>query len=75
MAAKVSTVKPSKKSPRGFLSGYFHNLQPKEARERYVKKLGFVDGHDPYEIPRQEWLDNLESWQLLLRKLKWVYMI
>ena len=25
-----------------------------------MKKLGFVDGHDPYEISKREWIDDLE---------------
>ena len=50
MIAKVSAAEPSKKSSRAFLSRYFDILQSKEARERYLKKLQFVDGHDLYEI-------------------------
>ena len=26
-----------------------------------MKKLGFVDGHDPYEIPKREWIDDLSG--------------
>ena len=38
-----------------FLSGHFDILQPKEARERYLKKLQSIDGHDPYEIGLTIW--------------------
>ena len=39
------------------------SLRPKEGgRERYVMKLGLVDEHDPHEIPKREWIDDLESW-------------
>ena len=58
MTAKVSAAEPSKKSSRAFLSRYFDILQSKEARERYLKKLQFVDGHNLYEI------NSLTIWNL-----------
>jgi len=47
---------------RGFLSGYFDGLQQTERKERYSAKLKDINGQDPYEIPKNEWPDDLESW-------------
>ena len=47
----------TRKSSGDFISRYFDIPQSKEARERYKKKLQFVDEpHDPYEFPRQDGL-------------------
>ncbi|KAL9963240.1 hypothetical protein ACROYT_G032420 [Oculina patagonica] len=47
---------------RGFLPGYFDSLKQKECRERYAAKLNDINGQDPYEIPRKEWLDDFDTW-------------
>jgi len=47
---------------RGFLPGYLEGLQQKEAKERYAEKLKDIAGQDPYEIPRNEWIDDVDSW-------------
>ena len=47
---------------RGFLPGYFEGLQLKETKERYLEKLKDIAGQDPYEIPRNEWIDDVDSW-------------
>lgn len=46
---------------RGFLPGYFEGLQLKDAKERYLEKLKDIDGEDPYKIPRNEWIDDVDS--------------
>ena len=55
MAAKATTK-------RGLLPGYFENLQQKESKERYLEKLKSIEGQDPYEIPRKEWIDDVDCW-------------
>ena len=47
---------------RGFLPGYLEGLQQKESQERYAEKLKDIAGQDPYEIPRNEWIDDVDSW-------------
>lgn len=47
---------------RGFLPDYFDGLQLKETKERYLEKLKDVAGQDPYEIPRNQWIDVVDSW-------------
>ncbi|XP_044169839.1 uncharacterized protein LOC114950648 [Acropora millepora] len=47
---------------RGFLPGYFEGLQLKESRQRYLEKLKDVNGEDPYEVLRNEWTDDVDSW-------------
>ena len=55
MAAKATTK-------RGLLPGYFESLQQKESKERYLEKLKSIEGQDPYEIPRKEWIDDVDCW-------------
>ena len=31
-------------------------------RERYCKKLSVTGGVDPYEVPRNEWMDDVDLW-------------
>ena len=47
---------------RGFLPGYFDGLGLKEVKDRYSAKLNDVEGRDPYEIPRNAWVDDVDSW-------------
>ena len=44
---------------RGFSPGYLEGLQQKESKERYAEKLKDIAGQDPYEIPRNEWIDDI----------------
>ena len=55
MAAKASTK-------RGMLPGYFESLQEKQSMERYLEKLKSIEGQDPYEISRKEWIDDVDCW-------------
>ena len=55
MAAKAS-------AKRGLLSGYFESLQEKESKERYLAQLKSIQGQDPYEISRKEWIDDVDCW-------------
>ena len=55
MAAKAS-------SKRGLLPGYFESLQEKQSIERYLEKLKSIEGQDPYEISRKEWIDDVDCW-------------
>ena len=47
---------------RGFLPGYFEGLQFKDSKLRYLEKVKNINGEDPYEIPRNEWIDDVHSW-------------
>ena len=58
MAAKATTK-------RGLLPGYFENLQQKESKERYLEKLKSIEGQDPYEIPRKEWINSCLKFQII----------
>ena len=50
----MSSMAEKKKT---MLGGYFLSLQDKDGRARYIEKLKAIGEVDPYEIPRQEWLD------------------
>ena len=55
MAAKANTK-------RGIFPGYFESLKQKESKERYIEKLKSIEGQDPYEISRKEWIDDVDCW-------------
>ena len=55
MAAKANTK-------HGILPGYFESLQQKESEERYIEKLKSIEGQDPHEISRKEWIDDVDCW-------------
>ena len=44
------------------LGGYLAALRDREGRERYCKKLSVTGRVDPYEVPRNEWMDNVDLW-------------
>ena len=44
------------------LPNYFSSLSSKESRDRYLNKLCYISGKDPYEIPRVEWIDDVDKW-------------
>ena len=45
-----------------FLHGYFSNIVDDATRARYLEKLGYIDGKDPYEILETDWNDDVDSW-------------
>ena len=45
---------------RGLLPGYFESMQQKESKERYLEKLKSIEGQDPDEISRKEWIDDVD---------------
>ena len=45
---------------RGFLRGYASTIVDTECKQRYAEKLMLINGHDPYEIRREEWEDNID---------------
>ena len=44
------------------LGGYLAALQDREGRERYCNKLSVTGGVDPYEVPSNEWMDDVDLW-------------
>lgn len=47
---------------KSLLPGYFASLANVESKERYKSKLSFITGRDPYEIPREDFKDDVELW-------------
>jgi hypothetical protein len=45
---------------KGFLPGYKESIEDTKARERYSQKLTYINNVDPYEIPKDQWLDDVE---------------
>ena len=52
---RMSSAKP-------LLGGYSGGIQDERSRERYKEKLKLIDDQDPYELPRNEWKDNVDLW-------------
>ena len=47
---------------KGLLPDYYSNLTCEDAKKRYREKLTLIKSLDPYEIPKNEWLDDTEKW-------------
>ena len=45
---------------RGLISAYYTTIADVDSKKRYVDKLDLVNGIDPYEIPRNEWQNNVD---------------
>ena len=50
----------SRKKP--FLPGYSSSLTDEGSKKRYRDKLEMINGMDPYETTRNEWLDDVDLW-------------
>ena len=44
------------------LGGYFSALKDVDGKKRYQDKLKLLEGLDPYETTRSEWLDDVDLW-------------
>ena len=44
------------------LGGYFASMQDPNGKARYLDKLRILDGFDPYESDRSQWLDDVDLW-------------
>lgn len=44
------------------LGGYFSAMKEVEGKKRYQDKLKLIDGIDPYETDKSEWLDDVDLW-------------
>ena len=40
----------------------FRGFQLRESEKRYLEKTKDVNGEDPYEIPRNTWTNDVDSW-------------
>ena len=47
---------------RLLLNGYFSSMRDQDAKKRYLHKLSFIGGLDPYETERKEWKDDVDLW-------------
>ena len=47
---------------KGLLPDYYSHLTCEDAKKRYREKLTLIKSLDPYEIPKNEWLDDTEKW-------------
>ena len=52
----------TKNKNKGFLPGNLNTIQCTQSKERYVAKLAYSNGEDPYEIPKSLWEDDINIW-------------
>ena len=46
----------------GLLPDYQDSIKNPLDKKRYLEKLAYINGEDPYVIPREEWMDNVDCW-------------
>lgn len=44
----------------GFIPRYASTIEDAESEQRYADKLRLISVHDPYELPGEEWQDNID---------------
>ena len=49
-------------SKKKLLPGYFVSMQDSDGKGRYIDKLSVLEGFDPYESERSQWLDDVDLW-------------
>ena len=59
----------------GFLPNYFNSLASDTAKRRYMDKLKLAEGADPYEVPKNEWKDDIDLWPAITHVHVCVYLI
>ena len=52
----------SMSASKPLLGGYSGEIRDKKGKERYREKLQLIGGQDPYELPRNEWKDDVDLW-------------
>ena len=53
---------PKTMAASGLLPSYQESIKSVEDKKRYLEKLAFIGGDDPYSIPTEEWQDDVASW-------------
>ena len=64
-----------KTAQRRFILGYASTIADAECKQRYSEKLSLINGHDPYELPREEWQDNMDMWPAITYVHVCMYLI
>ena len=44
------------------LPGYLATLKDQKGKQRYLEKLKILDGVDPYEVSKSDWMDDVDLW-------------
>lgn len=63
------------KAEKCFKPGYADTIQDANSKERYTEKLSLINGTDPYEVPRDEWEDNIDTWPAITYVHVCMYLI
>ena len=49
--------------------------RPESKKKRYSEKLKVIDGMDPYEIPRESWIDDVDLWPAITQIHVGLYLL
>ena len=60
---------------RGLIPAYYTTIADVDWKKRYADKLDLVNGINPYEIPRNEWHDNVDLWPAITHVHVCMYLI
>ena len=71
MVDKMTT----KTGKKGLLPGYASTIVESECKQRYADRLMLMSGHDPYEIPKEEWQDSIDMWPAITYVHVCMYLI
>ena len=52
----------SRTTVNSLLPGYLATLKEQKGKQRYLEKLKILDGVDPYEISKSDWIDDVDLW-------------
>ena len=55
--------------------GYAKAISDAQSRQRYVDKLGLLDGTDPYELAWKNFKDNISKWPAITYVHVCMYLI
>ena len=57
------------------IPAYCTTIADADSKKRYADKLELVNGIDPYEIPMNEWQDNVDLWPAITHVHVCMYLI
>ena len=68
-------VMSKKAAKKGFNPGYASTIVDAQSKQRYAYKLRLISSYDPYELPGEEWQDNIEMWPAITFVHMCMYLI
>ena len=60
MATSSNSKKAPKIAKKGLLASYLKTIKCRASKVRYQQKLTYINNVDPYELPKDHRIDNVE---------------